>query len=65
MYTHVEKVGINTTMKMSKLKVLTKTKLVVVPMRGEIVARLQRRKMSNEFVHLPWALFFLSLAYKL
>ena len=60
MYTHVEKVGIDTTMKMSKQNVLTKTKLVVVPMQGETVARLQRGKMSNGFVHLSWALFFLS-----
>ena len=59
-YTHVEKVGIDTTMKMSKQKVLTKTKLVVVPMQGETVARLQIGKMSNGFVHLPRALFFLS-----
>jgi hypothetical protein len=47
-------------MKMSKQNVLTKTKLVVVPMQGETVARLQRGKVSNGFVHLPWALFFLS-----
>ena len=59
-YTHVEIVGIDTTMKMSKQNVLTKTKLVVVPMQGETMARLQRGKMSNGFVHLPWALFFLS-----
>ena len=41
-HTHVEIVGIDTTMKMSKQNVLTKTNLVVVPMQGETVAHLQR-----------------------
>ncbi len=60
LYTHVEIVGIDTTMKMSKQNVLTKTTLGVVPMQGETMAHLQRGKVSNGFVHLPWALFLLS-----
>jgi len=64
MYTHVEKVGIDTTMKMSKLNVLTKTKLVVVPMQGETVARLQRRKWATDLCTCLGRSSF-SLAYKL